>query len=155
MRLLLIRHAEAHDHSPAGDSHRPLTPRGHQQARRLARALGRRALTLDLLLHSPWLRAVQTADALTPALKGETQVTPHLAASPTGALLAELRGETAAAVGHSPWLSELVAWLVTGHPEDAEHFPLKKGGLAWLEGEPQPGRMRLRGLYTRRGLRQL
>lgn len=155
MRLLVIRHAEAVDHAPQGDAHRALTPRGRRQARRVARALERRDLELDLLLHSPWLRAVQTADALTPALEGETRVTPHLAAAPGEALLAELTGETTAAVGHSPWLSELVAWLVTGSPHHAEHFPLKKGGLAWLEGEPRPGRMRLAGLYTRRGLRRI
>ena len=56
-------------------------------------------------------------------------------------------GETVAVVGHEPWLSELIAWLVVGEPADGDaRFRMKKGGVAQLRGTPRPGRMQLRAL---------
>lgn len=98
------------------------------------------------MLHSPLLRAVQTADLLSRALAkgGETRVTLALASSPARDLLDEIPAEgLTALVGHEPWMSELCAWLLTGRKRDASMFPFRKGGVAWLEGEPRPGGMTL------------
>ena len=78
-------------------------------------------------------------------------IEPHeaLAAPPSRGLLEVLgeAGETVAVVGHEPWLSELIAWLVVGEPADGDaRFRMKKGGVAQLRGTPRPGRMQLRAL---------
>ncbi|WP_338065454.1 hypothetical protein [Thermus caldifontis] len=59
-----------------------------------------------------------------------------------------------ALVGHEPHLSALLSWLLLGDFAGAsaqealgECFQMKKGGVAWLEGEPVPGGMRLKGLF--------
>ncbi len=109
----------------------------------------------DRIYHSPKLRAVQTAELLTPLLEeGQTQVTPHLAEPPSEALLNTLEGSSVALVGHEPWLSSLCAWLLVGSPQ-GESFPFKKGGVAHLEGHPRPGQMRLLGFWSPRLLRKL
>ena len=59
MDLYIIRHAEAVPRGTAdvnGDEDRPLTDRGHAQARALSAALQRQG-ALDVLLTSPLLRA--------------------------------------------------------------------------------------------------
>jgi phosphohistidine phosphatase len=127
---------------------------------RATRGLARLGIRLDRILHSPLLRAVQTADLLTPlvedeALGGETEVTPHLAESPTESLLVDVVGDRVALVGHQPWLGELCAWLVTGSTELAERFPFPKGGVVRLEGEPRPGGMRVKDAWSPDLLRRL
>jgi phosphohistidine phosphatase len=68
-------------------------------------------------------------------------VSPLLARAPGRALLDELAGRRVGLVGHEPWLSELLALVLFGEPEQAEKFVLKKGSVAWLEGEPRAGGM--------------
>jgi len=109
---------------------------------------------LDLILTSPKRRALETAELLSDLLSGETRVTPHLAEPPGEALLAEIPQEgRVALVGHEPYLSALLGWLLFGDllggsvREALEgRFVLKKGGVAWLEGTPRPGGMALKAL---------
>ncbi len=149
MRLFLIRHAQAKESSEQlADAQRPLTKRGRVQFHRMVRRLDRAGVQLDRVYHSPLLRAVETADLLEPLVHGETIVTPRLAERADFDLLASIGGESVALVGHEPWLSDLLFWLVTGwqlreHPGHAAPFRLEKGGVAVLEGEPQPGAMTL------------
>ncbi|MER3444431.1 MAG: phosphohistidine phosphatase SixA [Meiothermus sp.] len=145
MKLFLVRHAIAADALPGQDDDaRPLTPEGIERFGRMVRALEKLSVGFDRIYFSPKLRAVQTADLLMPLLEGEAEaeVTPYLAEPPSSALLEQLRGESVALVGHEPWMGELCAWLVTGERR-GEHFPFKKGGVAHLEGRPEPGGMRL------------
>lgn len=160
MQLFLIRHAKAKERTAdLGDAERPLTKQGRAEFRRAVRRLDRAGVRLDRVYHSPLLRAVETADLLEPLLDGETIVTPRLAESPSPELLAHIAGERVALVGHEPWLSELLYWLITGRQlrdqrEHAAPFRLQKGSVAWLEGEPRPGAMTLVALLppsTRRG----
>jgi phosphohistidine phosphatase len=58
--LYLMRHGEAGE-SPRGDPFRPLTPRGRAQATASARGLARLPARPTRLLHSPYLRAEETA----------------------------------------------------------------------------------------------
>ena len=155
MELFVIRHAEAtaRETSP-DDAARPLTPRGRKRFDAVVRSLQALEVRFDRVVHSPWLRAVQTADLLAPLLDGETEVTSLLADEPSEALLGKVVGERVALVGHEPWLGETVSWLVTGDRAGAR-FAFDKGGVAWLEGEPSPGGMALRALLPCRVVRAL
>ena len=145
---MVVRHGPAEDRGPdLPDEARSLTPRGRLRMRRVARALDARGLAVDRLLHSPLLRAVETADTLRRLVRGETEVCPGLAGTPDEALLAALVGERVAVVGHEPWLGQLVAWLVVGDPGLGARFPLKKGGVFLLEGAAAPGGMVLRSAW--------
>jgi phosphohistidine phosphatase len=152
--LFVIRHAEAapRESWDGDDRDRPLTPRGRDRIAGEARALRRLEVKFDRLLHSPWLRAVQTADALA-RLAHATEVTALLAGSPTNELLARLTEDRVAVVGHEPWLSELVAWLAVGK-RNATGFALGKGAVAWLVGEPTPAGMRLHAVLPASVLRR-
>lgn len=155
MELYLIRHAIALDAEPGqSDDARPLSEEGIQKFTEVVRGLKRLGVRLDRLYHSPKLRAVQTAELLVPLLDGETEVTPYLATDPSPDLLKSLVGESVGLVGHEPWMSELCAWLLTGR-RSGGHFPFKKGGVAWLEGTPKPGGMKLRGFWAPKVLRGL
>ncbi len=156
MDLFIVRHAEAEPRRAGrDDARRALTEDGERRWRRSVAGLERLEVKLDHLLHSPWLRAVQTADALAKLLDGESAVTENLARAPGVALLKELKGERVAVVGHEPWLSQLLAWLVLGREEDGARFELKKGAVAWLEGRPSPGGMVLKALLTPKALRAM
>lgn len=166
MNLYVVRHAIAEERPPAPDPARPdseraLTPEGREKFLRGVRGLGLLGVGLDLVLHSPWRRAAETAALLAPlaALPAlPAQATGLLAREPSADLIAMLDGlepERVALVGHEPWLSDLIAWLVTGDSGLGYAFPLKKGGVAHLEGRPVPGAMRLGDLWRPRTLRDL
>jgi len=157
MKLLLIRHADALD--GLDDDARPLSERGLKSMGRVVRGLLRMGLEVDHLVHSPKLRAVQTADLVADLVRaeGSTAVLDGLADAPGKALLAHLGAQdgTVAVVGHEPHLTSLLAWLVAGRPSADRCVELKKGGVAVLEGELRPGGMRLLLLATPALLRRL
>jgi phosphohistidine phosphatase len=157
MTLTLVRHAIALD--GADDDRRPLSGKGRRRFATVVQALARLEMRFDLLAHSPKLRALQTAEALVPRLsaEGSTVVLDLLAEAPGVELIETLAawdGEVAV-VGHEPHLSTLLAWFVTGSPDDGASFRLKKGGVAVLEGPLAPGFMTLTFLLTPGLLRRL
>ena len=144
MELILVRHAIAAPALPGeDDASRALTPKGIRRFRRCVRGLGRLGVGIDLLLHSPKRRAVETADLLADLLEGESRVTSLLAAPPSMDLLDLCTAPRVALVGHEPWLGELACWLLTGVMDAASRFAMRKGGVAMLRGEPRPGGMTL------------
>ena len=164
MELLVIRHATAVERiegaSEADDAARPLTDRGRRRFRRVVRGLRRLGLDVDRVVHSPWTRAAQTADLLGRLVDGPLddarRISPHLAAPPRGELFTDLAaagGDRIAVVGHEPWLADLLALLLTGSTAHADALPFKKGGVAWLEGNPTPGGMKLIAFLPPRILR--
>jgi len=154
MHLYVVRHAIAVARRPdLDDALRPLTEKGRLRFQAVVRGLERLGVRLDVVLHSPWLRASQTGELLLPLLEGELVETELLAMDVSDELLAELPDGAVAAVGHEPWVSDLVAWLVTGDPRAGAAFSMKKGGVAWLEGTPEPGGMQLAGFWRPRSLR--
>jgi phosphohistidine phosphatase len=156
LELWLIRHAEAVPRDlDLEDSMRPLTPKGRRRFEQEVRGLVALGVSFDALHHSPWLRAAETASALRPLVTGKILSTPDLARPPDERLLESLSGERIALVGHEPWMSELLAWLVLGTREAAGGFAFKKGGVAWLEGEPRPAGMLLRALFPPKVLVEL
>ena len=150
MDLWVIRHGLAVDRErfPADrpDAERPLTKAGAERVRLVADALGERGVRFDVLLFSPWRRALETADLLAPLVDGRLTVTSSLRTAPGPQLLDELDGERCAVVGHEPWLGELIGLLVFGDPLLAEGLRLGKAGVAHLRGLPHPGGMVLRAL---------
>lgn len=156
MQLLVIRHAAAVPRAKGTpDASRPLTERGRRQWTRAVRGLVRLGVRLNRVYHSPWLRAVETADALIECIDAESVVTRRLVESPTPALLRDLAGDRVAVIGHQPWLGELVGLLIFGTREHSKWLELGKGGIAWLEGEPMPHRMVLRALLSPKMLRTM
>ena len=157
MDLLLVRHAIAAPAAPGmPDAERPLTDEGRSRWRRSVRGLAALGLRFDRLLHSPLLRAVQTADELVGLVDGETVVTPYLAEPPAESLLELLRGaERVAAIGHEPWLGEWASRLLGGRDRPPLALEIKKGGVVWLRGEPRDGGMALLALLPPRALTRL
>ncbi|MFI5309429.1 MAG: SixA phosphatase family protein [Polyangiales bacterium] len=155
-QLFLVRHAPALPRAAGGgDAARPLSPEGSASFGRSVRGLERLGLRFDRLYHSPWLRAVQTADALMPLVDGESVVCPDLARAPSAELLSCLRGERVALVGHEPWLSALCAWLMLGSPASGNRLVIKKGGVVRLQGKLAPSGMELLALLPPKALRAL
>lgn len=149
--VTLVRHAIAVD-GPDDDA-RPLSHAGRKRFRHGVKTLAHLGVRFDKVLHSPKLRAVQTAELLLRVCVGELEVTPLLTRAPSKALLALFDAPEVAVVGHAPHLPALLAWLVTGDASLGPHFELKKGAVARLEGDATPGGMRLRALWTPRVLR--
>lgn len=131
MLVFLIRHAHANAGEP--DEARPLSGRGHEEARTLANALSRHDEPPVLVLTSPLLRARQTAEEIAHATSAELRVEPALAPGTTLATLHETIGDetrAVAAVCHQPDCSEIAA-AVTG--VDPGFAP---GGVAELRLAP-------------------
>ena len=156
MDLFVVRHA-ATSSGRAGvpKAERALSNRGREDAATLARGLARLGVRLDRLVHSPWRRAVETAEALTLLLDGETFVDADLLRGPSPALLTRLEGRRVAVVGHRPGLGQLVSMLVLGGPDHGERFSIKRGGVVWLRGKAEPGGMTLRAELPPRVLQAL
>jgi phosphohistidine phosphatase len=144
MLLLLIRHADAGSRDPdqwPDDRDRPLTGKGQKTQRKVSRALGKLGLVPTMVLTSPWTRAAQTADILVKelaignpaihveALAGEPEIsrlTDDIGDPPSDAIVA--------LVGHSPWIEELAALLLTSSKTDLRiDFP--KSGVLGIDLE--------------------
>jgi phosphohistidine phosphatase len=134
--LVLIRHAEA---APLGDASatdadRPLTPRGHAQAKALGRLFHRRKVQLDRIVTSPLLRARQTAEALrtelgpeAPAVTVNEELGPGRKRRKLARSLRELGGNCVGIVGHEPDLGIFAAWLIGSKKAQIK---MSKGGAA-------------------------
>ena len=144
MELYLLRHglaAEKSDRRYPDDRDRPLTQQGQKRTLSVARRFKALKWSFDLILTSPLLRARQTAEITASVLgcKSRLRVSTHLA--PGGdqrKLVQELntarpRLRRPLLVGHEPYLSELIAILLTGKSQLS--VQLKKGGVCKLEAE--------------------
>ena len=149
MRVTLIRHAEAGDDAPKDES-RALTVKGRADARRLGRALDGRGVRFSLVVASPLVRAVQTAEIVAAAVNYRGRVMasdvllPEGAVSRVVAFLKTAAGEKGVAlVAHEPILSALAAALT----ERARYPTLRKAEAIRIrlpDGAPGPGPLRWR-----------
>jgi len=187
MRILVVRHAIAEDREeyqerarravqkhaqkrgekphPVNDDFRPLTDAGMRKMKKVAKGLPGIVERPDLLLSSPLLRAVETAEILRGAWredksdkKLDIRVVEWLRPDSSPDDLVEgLSGgggpdarddSLVAIVGHEPHLSQLVSWLIGGSRHS--RITLKKGGACLIEfdGRPARGEGRLRWLAT-------
>lgn len=138
LKLYLMRHGHSPSPLEAGvrtDFERPLSERGRAAAEKAVRHLLEQGARPALILHSPLLRAVQTAQAaakvLGPGAPAE-MFAPLKNELPPPELAAELRRRCEGvsevlAVGHQPQLGELVAFL------SGKLAELRPAGLAALE----------------------
>ncbi|HTV76116.1 MAG TPA: histidine phosphatase family protein, partial [Candidatus Baltobacteraceae bacterium] len=123
------------------DAARPLTPKGKRQLRKIAAAIKKMDLRLDLILSSPFLRAKQTAEIAAAGLKLKKRLKFSDELQPDGSFkklflqIGEMKPapENILLTGHEPYLGRMISLLVSGGENMAVDF--KKGGLCKLEAE--------------------
>jgi phosphohistidine phosphatase len=144
--FFLVRHAIAAtrgDEWP-DDDERPLTHGGAARMRRVVAGLRALDVKVDVVVTSPLVRAVETAELLAAGLKPvpSLQVLPALAPGGTPAKVAEALAAVEAkrglaVVGHEPGLGELAAWLIGARTP----LRFKKGGVCRIDlSGPPAGR---------------
>ncbi len=163
MLLYLVRHGVAVDRKdpdcPA-DAERPLTPKGIKKTHEAA--LGFRALDVkpNVVLTSPWLRAVQTAEIFCEVLRiPEKKIVSTNALRGTSAPgdlfreLAKLKADEVVCFGHEPHLHQVIGLVLHTNARITE---IKKAGCACIELERiSPPQGQLIALYPAKVLRQL
>ncbi len=165
MKVLLIRHAIAEDRDAfkktgMADDLRPLTVEGRRKMRRAARGLARAVESIDLIVTSPLVRAVETAHVVAKAYP-KVHVVELESLAPGGKPEAVLRflvqqGKGAIAlVGHEPDLGRLICAAIGCKSPD--RLPLKKGGAALIDfdGPVTAGEGTLQLVLTPQVLRKL
>ena len=136
MDLILWRHADAAE--GGRDLDRKLTAKGHKQAARVAQWLNAQLPSKYTVISSPARRARETADALGVRYKISERLAPG--AAPSDILVAAgwpSHHGALVIVGHQPDLGRVVAVLLTGA---AAEWPVKKGGLWWLNHRERDGK---------------
>lgn len=141
MDVYVLRHGVAaeRDHCKYPDDDlRPLTPEGIDKLTRQTRGLRAMGLFVDLVISSPLVRAVQTADVVMVGLEvtGELaysralrpEAHPYLMMEALGSKYSEI--EKVMLVGHEPHMSSFVSMVVSGDPNGL--IRLKKGALCKL-----------------------
>jgi phosphohistidine phosphatase len=128
MDLILWRHADA---DPGGfDLARELTPKGRDQAARVASWLRERLPSRFDVLSSPAVRAEQTAAALVPKFKTEKHLAPGAKVQTILKTADWPNGEgTVIMVGHQPDLGRTAAFLMSGRQTE---WHIEKGALWWF-----------------------
>ncbi|MDE2142273.1 MAG: histidine phosphatase family protein [Elusimicrobia bacterium] len=140
-RLYLMRHGHSPAPAEAGvktDALRPLSDKGRGDARRMAEEILARGGRPALVLHSPLLRAVQTAQGASAVLHAEPASFRALDNTlPPESALDQIRARAGEAgdvlaVGHQPQIGEIAA-LLTG-----EIFEIRPAGVVAVELGPEP-----------------
>jgi phosphohistidine phosphatase len=144
MNIYLLRHGLAVELGSRGfarDSERPLTPKGERKLNKISQAMQALELSFDLILSSPYRRAVQTAQIVAKGVATGQKIQLSDALIPSGSpkKLIEFLNRLDPApgdvllVGHEPYLSAFISLLVSGDPGFA--VLMKKGGLCKLSAE--------------------
>jgi phosphohistidine phosphatase len=167
MDLYVLRHGLAVEPDSPGcksDADRTLTNEGKRKLHQIGAAMEALEITFDLILSSPYTRALQTAEIIAEVLDvpKKLQFTDHL--EPGGdarKLVGHINGlrprpGSILLVGHEPDLSRLISLLASG--DSSLSISLKKAGFcklsleslrfgkcATLEWLLTPGQMRLMG----------
>lgn len=163
MKLHLFRHGIAIDREdPAcpSDHDRFLTPKGIAKTQAAAHGLRALGLKPNIILTSPLLRAVQTAEIACeylgyPVKKLRQIETLKSDAKPADLFeeLSGLKAEEVMCVGHAPNLDEVIAFAIGSHGAVTS---LKKAGLGSLEIESfAPPHGTIVGIYSPKALRFL
>jgi phosphohistidine phosphatase len=163
MKLYLVRHGiavERTDPACPADPARPLTPKGETKTRQVARGVAKLGIHPQLMLTSPLLRAVQTAEIFCEALgcnvsrlRRSDSLLPESRAAALLGELARLKIKDVMCFGHAPNLDAVIAWA-SGRAQPFTQ--LKKTGVAHLEVDSfDPAKATLRWLCSPRILRRL
>jgi phosphohistidine phosphatase len=138
--LYIMRHGLAVTRSPStlmDDAKRPLTPEGKEKMREIAKGLVRLGMSVDWVVSSPLVRAVETAEIVADAFSPKPAFDFCDALRPGGgaeALISFLAKRAnhrrVLVVGHEPDLGELAARLIGGGR--SANMPFKKGGCCQI-----------------------
>lgn len=164
MLLYLVRHGIAVSRTDPGgppDEARPLTPEGVEKTATAARGLMKLHIRPTVLISSPLLRAIQTAEIFAEALefpvtrlRRSDNLRPTCKPAAYFAELARVRANEVMCFGHAPHLDNMIAAATTGKEIPFTH--LKKASVALLEFKSfTPPRAFLSWLYTPKILRRL
>jgi phosphohistidine phosphatase len=142
MNLYFLRHARACQRSPKfkPDGNRPLTRDGEKKMREVARGMRKLGLSFDLILTSPYLRALRTAEILAEVYHSKKIFVSHHLVSEADPrdVIREINDNFSALeniliVGHEPYLSGLISVLLSGG--GGLQIDFKKAGLCHLTAE--------------------
>jgi phosphohistidine phosphatase len=161
--LYLVRHAIAAERGPnyPDDRERPLTSEGIARFKQAVEGLKGFDVKLEVVLTSPLVRAVHTAELLVAGIGGKPRLDALDALAPGGRITQVLdaitktakRAQHIALVGHEPDLGELAARLLRARGT----IEFKKGAVACIEldGAMPTGPGTLRWLLPPRALRKI
>lgn len=129
MRIYILRHGIAEEAGPrTSDFDRELTDEGRKKLAGVLRLAKRAGVRPELVLSSPLVRAVQTAEMAREVLRVEAAMQQTRALVPEASpqsVWEELRGlrnlDAVLLAGHEPLLSSLTAWLL-GAPAMQVHM---------------------------------
>lgn len=138
VEIFLVRHGIAEDPRVGQhDSERPLTSEGRDKAARVAKALRKEIGAVPFIVHSPYLRAKETAEIFhrhfpEAEMKMGQGLRPHDPPEQGLASVLEIAGKKSVmVVGHEPHLGMLTSHILTGDVQTA--FLFKKAGVASIE----------------------
>ena len=146
MELILLRHGRAEERNASGDAARVLVDKGRQQARRAGLLLRGAGRCPDVVLSSPRMRALQTAEEFCQAAEMPGPVVqawldcgmdPEVAIRE---LAAFADFERVMIVGHEPDFSTFTEWLLGCSGSWVE---VKKGALLGMTVHPPAWHARL------------
>lgn len=133
--IFLVQHGEAIDKKE--NPLRPLTDMGRETISRMGNFLSSRSYKIDVIWHSPKLRARETAEILHSCLKLKNSLYEYKELEPeepvrkTVKLLQNSEEQNIMLVGHLPHLSNLAGLLLTGD-EKQEIIAFEKGCILCL-----------------------
>jgi phosphohistidine phosphatase len=133
MKLYLIQHGEARPENE--DPERPLTDRGKGEVHRVSKVAEKMAVNPAKIYHSGKLRAKQTAEYMSAALKRPAEVASGLNPMDDVRLWADrlTKGkEDLMLVGHLPFMEKLAAYLLSGK-ENSRLVLFRYGAIVCLE----------------------
>ena len=148
MEIIFVRHGRAEEIPSAGSSdfNRQLTTLGKSEVESLAHFLGRLVPSVDLVLSSPLVRAVQTAEIL----RKQFSKAPHVQVDElhydtlpdeTLQMLARtINGEERIlCVGHEPSLSSVISLSLAGSYGSFVRIDKATSACVAFPGNPRPG----------------
>src|SRR5262249_13161387 len=135
MKVYILRHGIAEKMGSDGsDAERALTPRGRQKLRQVLRLARAAAVRPSVILTSPLVRAVQTAEVAAEMFAHQRELVRTTALLPTASpqdVWQELRSrkneQELLLVGHKPLLSQVVGYLL-GAPGSARRVEESRTG---------------------------
>ncbi len=135
--IFLVQHGEALDKKE--NPLRPLSNMGRETILRMGDFLVSQGSKIDVVWHSPKLRAKETAEILSTCLKLDTnslceykELEPEEPVKKTVKLIQNAKEQNIMIVGHLPHLSRLGGLLLTGD-ENQELIAFEKGSIACLD----------------------
>ena len=141
MVLYIFRHGISEESHPEGDSARRLTEKGEKKVQEVGKFLQNK-IKPDIILASPYIRAVQTAEITAEMLNNRSIVEecdallPGKNSEDTLADLAAREESEIMIVGHNPHLSHLVSDVTSSGKAE---FQLKKASVTCIGFDGLPG----------------